>query len=481
MIVQELLLVLPEIVISIMACLILILGAFLKKKDNYIIYYICLFTNMSIIYIINILLEYNIDDKIFDGSISIDNFTLMLKMIIIIFASIIIICSQKYISGISLYKGEYFTLVMFAILGMMVLISSWNFLTLYLGLELLSLSLCVLISLSRKYFHAQEAAIKYFIMSSVSSGLLLFGISLIYGITNTIDFSKIGLILNNTELQNNMILKIGLIFIISGIIFKFGAVPFHMWVPDVYHGAPVPITILISTLPKIAIVGIFYKLFIQVFHNMSHVWCYLIMLVSIASIFFGNFIAISQSNIKRMLAYSAIANIGFILSGTLVSIEHGYIPVLFYTIIYILNSFGMFLVIMLFSYNGLESENINDFKGLWQKKPFLSFIICVLLFSLIGIPPTAGFYAKFLILRSLVESGHVAFVIFALIMSVIGGFYYLNIIRVIFFEKQISNINVSINYGLSNTGFYILIVNGLCILCFGIVPTPILKICMLIL
>jgi len=480
MIIKELVLILPEIITGIMACLILILGVFIKKKNRYILYYFSLFSNILTICVINKLLKYNINDKIFDGSIVIDKFSLILKMIIIVFSSIILIYSKRYIKSISLYKGEYFSLILFSVLGIMILISCWNFLTLYLGLELLSLSLCILIAMSRKYFTAQEAAIKYFIMSSVSSGLLLFGISLIYGVTNTIDFSKIGLITNNFELCNNMILKIGLVFIISGTVFKFGAVPFHMWVPDVYQGSPVPITLFISTLPKIAIISIFYRLFIQVFYNIPNVWCFLVMLLSIASIFLGNIVAISQHNIKRMLAYSAIANMGFILAGTLVGIQYGYTLVLFYTIIYILNSFGIFSVIMLLSYKGLESENISDFKGLGQKKPFLSLVICIFLFSLIGIPPTAGFYAKFLLLRSLIESGHIIFVIFALIMSVIGGFYYLNVIRIIFFEKPINKDIVVFQYGLSNIGFYFLLINSCLILLIGIIPTPILKICMLI-
>ncbi len=282
----------------------------------------------------------------------------------------------------------------------------------------------------------------------------------------------------NNDLADNMAAQIGLVFIIAGVAFKFGAVPFHMWVPDVYHGAPIPITLLIATVPKIAALGMTFRLLVHAFYSMSSAWGFMIITMAILSILFGNIVAIAQTNLKRMLAYSAIAHIGFILIGILYGIEDGYVVALFYTIIYTLMSLGVFAMIMVFSRQGLEAENIQDFKGLAYRSPWLAVVMMILLLSLAGIPPTAGFYAKFLVLKALVEYGHLSLAIFVLLMSVVGAFYYLRVIKVMFFEKPDLGFDEVSTYGLSKTGMVLLSANGIAILVFGVFPAPILKLCM---
>ncbi|QQG46687.1 MAG: NADH-quinone oxidoreductase subunit NuoN [Candidatus Azosocius agrarius] len=476
-------LILPEIILTLMTCIILIFDLFLDKAKKWITYFVTQITLIIVFFCLCLFWNAS-GDILFDGSIIIDKFSILLKIMIIVVSSIIFIYSKKHMNNIGIYVGEYFVLVLTSILGMMIMVSSANFLTLYLGVELLSLPLYALISITKKYHNVYEASIKYFVMGSIASAVLLFGVSFIYGISGTINFVDISYLISEQGLNNNILMKIGLIFIVSGFAFKFGVVPFHMWVPDVYHGSPISVTLLISTIPKIAVFGIAYRLLSDVFGHLSNVWEPMLIVMSLLSLLFGNIVAIAQKNIKRMFAYSAIAHMGFVFLGLVSGIHDNYISALFYIIVYVLMSLGVFSVIICISKGTIESEFIEDFKGLNEKNPWIAFIMLILLLSMSGIPPTIGFYAKFLILREIVNLGYFIVAVIAVLSSVIGSFYYLRLIKVMYFDKSydyVHNINYKPILNMTNFGIFILSINGLLILFFGIFPFPLLFLCQMVL
>ncbi|HFL8824439.1 MAG TPA: NADH-quinone oxidoreductase subunit N [Candidatus Azoamicus sp. OHIO1] len=468
--------ILPEIVISVMSCIILLFDVFISKSKRSVIYYLSLlaliFSAISIFY-----LREEPRCILFDGAFVFDSFSILLKLAIIFIALVIFIYSRKYIVYIDLYKGEYFALCLMSILGMMVMISSGTFLTLYLGLELLSLPIYSLIVMNKSNV-SSEASMKYFIMGSVASGIFLFGVSLVYGITGAIELNLINKVIVEEKVFSNTTLQYGLVFIISGLVFKFGAVPFHMWVPDVYEGSPVPIALFVSTIPKIAALGMSYRLLSDTFSSVNNELEFLFIIIGIASLFVGNIFAISQLNIKRLLAYSAIAHVGFIFLGFIVSDSNDFSSVIFYVIVYVISSLGAFGIIMALSSKLREAELINDFKGLGLSKPIFGVTMVLFLLSLAGVPPTAGFYAKFFILNNLIYSGYLELAIFALLMSVIGAFYYLKVIKVMFFEECDENCleNVKI-FGMNSLGMAIILINGMVILFVGVFPKLVLNYC----
>lgn len=478
-------LILPEVILTFMTCVALIVDLFLDKTRRWITYFITQST-LVIVFVCLCFLWWNTSGNIlFDGSIVIDKFSILLKIIIIIISSVIFLYSKKHLNNIGIYIGEYFVLAMLSILGMMIMVSSANFLTLYLGIELLSLPIYALIAITKKYYTAYEASIKYFIMGSIASAILLFGVSFIYGITGTINFIDVSYLISEQGYNNNIIVQIGLVFIIIGLAFKFGAVPFHMWVPDVYQGSPVPITLFISTIPKLAVFGIAYRLLSEVFFYLSGIWEILFIIMAILSLFFGNIVAIAQQNIKRMFAYSAIAHMGFVFLGLVSGIHDSYISSLFYIIVYIFMSLGVFAIIICISKGIIESEYIEDFKGLHEKNPWIAFLMMLLLLSMSGIPPTVGFYAKFLVLREIVNLGYFFIAILVVISSVIGAFYYLRIIKLMYFDKLSSDYNLNKNLknelNMTYFGIFILSINGLFVLIFGIFPFPLLSLCQMVL
>ncbi|HFL8794899.1 MAG TPA: NADH-quinone oxidoreductase subunit NuoN [Candidatus Azosocius sp. HAIN] len=477
-------LILPEIVLTFMACFILIIDLFLNKTKKWVTYFLTQLT-LVCVFLCLCFIWNSSGDILFDGSIIIDKFSVLLKIVIIIIASVIFLYSKIHLNNIGIYIGEYFVLALFSILGMMIIISSANFLTLYLGIELLSLPIYALISITKKYYNVYEASMKYFIMGSIASAVLLFGVSFVYGISGTINFVDISYLISDQGLNNNIIVQIGLIFIVSGFAFKFGVVPFHMWVPDVYQGSPISITLFISTIPKIAAFGIAYRLLSEVFGHLSNIWEFMLIIMSIFSLLLGNIVAIVQQNIKRMFAYSAIAHMGFVFLGLVSGIHDNYVSVLFYIIIYSLMSLGVFAIVICISKGIIESEYIENFKGLHEKNPWIAFLMMLLLLSMSGIPPTVGFYAKFLVLREIVNLGYFAVAIIAVISSVIGAFYYLRIIKVMYFDKISFSCTLDLNcnnsLNMTNFGIFILSINGLLVLLFGIFPFPLLSVCQMVL
>lgn len=463
--------ILPEIVISVIACFILIFDLFFTNK-KYFIYYIVQITMLFLLFILGY--SFNIPKCIlFDGSFVFDSFSVLLKFILLLVAFFVFLYSKRYLYYIDLFKGEYFVLCLLSILGMMILISSGDFITFYLGLELLSLPIYSLIIMNKGYI-SSEAAMKFFIMGSIASGLFLFGVSMVYGLTGLIELKGINYLITEGDIFSQIGILYGLVFIFSGLVFKFGAVPFHMWVPDVYEGSPISTTLFIGTVPKIAALGMAYRLLSDTFSYVSNEIEFLCVISGILSLFVGNILALTQTNIKRLLGYSAIAHVGFIFFSFVGANSNNFSFSIFYVLIYVLSSLGAFGVIMAISNKNKESQFITDFTGLGLSYPIFGIIMSLFLFSLAGIPPTAGFYAKFFILKNLISYGYVELVVFILLLSVIGAYYYLKIIKAMFFDSVSSSIEI---LGVSGFAFTCIILNGILILYFGIIPYSVLSLC----
>lgn len=458
----------PEIFITGMACIIMLADVFTTDMNRIFTYRLslfALFTTGLITYLTWPVTSYSI----FDNSFIIDKFACALKIILYVLLAAIYIYSRLYMRAREFFIGEFFTLSLFSLLGMMIVISSGNFLTLYLGLELFVLPLYALIVLVKDKTEYTEAAIKYFVIGSLGSGLLLYGVSLIYGATGTIDFATIA------ASPSSPLLTLGVLFVIVGVVLEFGAVPFHMWLPDVYEGSPTTVTMIVGTIPKIAVFAMAYRLLTIAFINISAEWQQLFMVMALASVSIGNVMAIAQTNIKRMLAYSTISHIGFILFGLFAAPSSGYIPAIFYTIVYAFMVLAAFAMIMRLSDKGFEADLISDFRGLHKRDPWLAFIMLLIMFSLAGIPPLVGFYAKLQILQAVVDAGYQWLAVSALVFTVIGAFYYLRVIRIMYFEDPDDTLNL--NHGMSAAGKLMMSAHGLSLLALGIFPAIILYVC----
>jgi len=336
--------------------------------------------------------------------------------------------------GRGIYKGEYFVLALFAVCGMMVMASAAHFLTLYLGLELLSLSLYAMVAFQRDSAPATEAAMKYFVLGALASGMLLYGMSMLYGATGSLEISVVRKVVS-TMAPDNMILIFGLVFVVVGLAFKLGVAPFHMWAPDVYHGAPTAVTVFLGAAPKLAAFAMLMRLLVGGLEGLAPHWQQMLVIMAILSLATGNIIAIAQTNIKRMLAYSTIAHMGFFLLGMLAAGPNGYASAMFYMLIYVVMSLGAFGMIILLSRQGFEADNLDDFKGLNQRSPWFAFLMLLLMFSMAGVPPTVGFYAKLLVIQAVIDAGFLWLAAVAVLFSVIGAFYYLRVVKLMYFDK----------------------------------------------
>jgi NADH-quinone oxidoreductase subunit N len=334
---------------------------------------------------------------------------------------------------------------MLSILGMMVMVSGYSLLTLYLGLEILSLSLYTLIAIARNRAGAIEAALKYFVLGAIASGLLLYGMSMVYGISGSLNIAEIATFANNAELASRevLVLNFGLVFLVIGIAFKLGAVPFHMWVPDVYQGSPTSVTLFISTVPKIAAVAMLVRLLVDGLGAMQPYWSDLFMVLAILSIAIGSIVALMQTNIKRLLAYSTISHVGFVLLGFSTGVISGYGVAVFYILAYVLMSLAAFGVIILFNKKGFEADLISDYKGLSKHSPWFALMMLIIMLSMAGMPPFIGFYAKLLILQQVISSGMITVAIIAVVFAVISAYYYLQIIKSMYFEDSDQEITVN--------------------------------------
>jgi len=396
----------------------------------------------------------------------------VLKLLSYLAVSMMLVYSRSYLLARGLFTGEFMVLTLFSLLGMMVMISASNFITLYMGLELLSLSLYAMVALHRDSAIATEAAMKYFILGALASGLLLYGMSMLYGATGSLDVNAVSDAIQH-GVANKQLLAFGLVFIVAGLAFKLGAVPFHMWVPDVYHGAPTAMTMLIGTAPKLAAFAFVMRILVEALQPLMVHWSGMLVILSLLSMALGNITAIAQTNLKRMLAYSTIAHMGFMLLGVLSGTIDGYSAAMFYAVIYVLMSLGGFGMIMLLSRAGFEADKIDDFKGLNQRSPWLAFLMLLLMFSMAGVPPTVGFYAKFAVLSAAVNSGHIPLVIMAVLFSLIGAFYYLRIVKLMYFDAPESHVPITL---LPDSSILISF-NGLAVLLLGILPGNLMSVC----
>lgn len=391
--------------------------------------------------------------------------------------------SRAYAASRDMLKGELFSLSMLMLLGACVMLSANNFLVVYLGLELMSLSLYAMTALRRDHPPATEAAMKYFVLGALASGFLLYGLSMLYGATGTLDIPGVFDAIAAGQI-NQAVLVFGVVFIVSGLAFKLGVVPFHMWVPDVYHGAPTAITLLIATAPKLAAFAVTFRLLVEGMTGLAADWQQMLIVLSVASMVLGNLAAIAQTNLKRMLAYSTIAQLGFMLlgftptviTGNTLSASNGYSSALFYLVTYTLTTLGSFGVILLLTRPGFESEQISDLAGLARRAPWLAAVMAIFMFSLAGIPPTVGFYAKLAVLQSLISTnstGYIVLAVIAVVLSLIGAFYYLRLIKTMYFDEPVDNSPIASGGEVKA----LLSINGGAVLVLGLLPGGLMAVC----
>lgn len=462
---------LPEIALLSMAMLVLLADLFLKQSNRIAIYLLAQLSLFVAAYITYTTHSSGVGYA-FTGAFVDDTMSDVLKLMIYLGTSLIFVYTRQYIQLRNMFRGEFYALVLFSVVGMMIMVSGQNMLTLYIGLELLSLSLYALVALDRDNARATEAAIKYFVLGALASGMLLYGMSMIYGMTGSLNIADINNALMNSG-STHSVLILGLVFIVAGLAFKLGAVPFQMWVPDVYEGSPTAVTLLISSVPKLAAFAFVIRLLVQGLQTMAVDWQQMLMIMAVLSIAIGNIAAIAQTNLKRMLAYSTISHIGFMMFGLMSASINGFVSALFYIVSYVLMTLAGFGIILLLSRKGFEAENLDDFKGLNQRSPWYAFLMLIVMFSMAGAPPTLGFYAKFTVLQAALQAGYLWLVVFAVLMAVIGAFYYLRVIKLMYFDEpqDASPIQAPLDMRV------VLGVNAFSLLVIGLMPQGLMSLC----
>ena len=474
----------PEIVLLFMACLILLVDLFVKNPRRTSTYILTLLT-LALVAVLNGL--YALGGQTiyaFGNMVVSDAMGNWLKTFAAIAVMVTLVYGRPYAADRDMLRGgELFSLAMLAYLGMSIMISGNNFLVIYLGLELLTLSSYALVALRRDNAAATEAAMKYFVLGAMASGFLLYGLSMLYGATGSLDVNTVFKAVASGQIKHQ-VLVFGLVFVVAGLAFKLGVVPFHMWIPDVYHGAPTAVTLLVAGAPKLAAFAIVIRLLVEGLLPLAFDWQQMLGVLAIASLLVGNLAAIAQTNLKRMLAFSTIAQMGFVLLGLMAGVVNGnalsaanaYSAAMFYVVTYVLTTLATFGVIMLLAREGFESEEITDFAGLNQRSPLYAGVMAVCMFSLAGIPPLVGFYAKLAVLQALVSAGdvaHIALAVFAVVMSLIGAFYYLRVIKVMYFDNPTTVEPVIAPLDVRA----VLSMNGALVRLLGIVPGGLMALC----
>mgnify|MGYP000574035456 FL=1 len=465
--VAELIFAMPELFLLSAISVILLFDLFVSQRLKQLTYYLS-----QLALLITGFLAFNLIGEsatIFSGTFVLDSLGSTFKVFILGFAIIALVYTRHYLKAHDLLRNEYFVLALMSILGMMVMVSGHSLLTLYLGLEIMSLSLYALIATARDRASAIEAALKYFVLGAIASGLLLYGMSMIYGISGSLDIAQISSFASASTLgsQQTLILNFGLVFLVIGVAFKLGAVPFHMWVPDVYQGSPTSVTMFLSTVPKIAAIALLIRLLIDGLGDLQHYWADLFMILAVLSIAVGSLVALTQSNIKRMLAYSTISHIGFVLLGFVTGVVDGYGAAVFYVLAYILMSLAAFGSIIVLNRKGFEADQISDFQGLSKHSPWFALIMLVVMLSMAGVPPFIGFYSKLFILQQVIAEGYVVIAITAVIFAVISAYYYLQIIKTMYFDDVDKEIVISAPLDMK----VVLSINGILILVVGLMPS----------
>ena len=464
----------PELFLLAMACVIMIADLFVAD-DNRVVTYALTQATLAGSLAITLFTSAAEPAYTFSGMFVDDYMSDVLKLLIDLGVMALLVYSRDYLSSRGLFRGEFFALVLLATLGMMVMVSASHLLTLYLGLELLSLSLYSMVALQRDSAVATEAAMKYFILGALASGMLLYGMSMLYGATGTLGIAQLADAIQ-ADGTHDMALAFALVFIVAGIGFKLGAVPFHMWVPDVYHGAPTVVTVFIGSAPKLAAFAFIMRLLVQGLgaERLVTEWQQMLTVMAVLSLAIGNITAIAQTNLKRMLAYSTIGHMGFFLLGILSGNFVGYGAAMFYVVVYVMMNLGTFGMIMLLSRAGFEADNLDDFKGLNQRSPWYAFIMMLLMFSMAGVPPTVGFYAKLSVLQAVINAGYVWLAVVAVLFSLVGAFYYLRIVKLMYFDAPVDTAPIAPRLDVR----IVMGINGLAMLVFGILPDPLMSLCL---
>ena len=474
----------PEILLLVMACVIALVDLGVKTPTRTVTYVLSLLTLAAVALLQGLYASTGATVYSFGNMVVSDPMGNWLKCFAAIAMMATLVYGRPYAADRDMLRGgELFTLSLFSLLGMFVMISGNNFLVLYLGLELLTLSSYALVALRRDNGVATEAAMKYFVLGAMASGFLLYGLSMLYGATGSLDINTVFQVVASGQVKHQ-VLVLGLVFVVCGLAFKLGVVPFHMWIPDVYQGAPTAVTLLIGGAPKLAAFAMTMRLLVDGLLPLAIDWQQMLMVLSVASLLVGNLAAIAQTNLKRMLAFSTISQMGFVLIGLLSGVVNGntasaanaYSSAMFYVITYVLTTLASFGVILLLAREGFESEEIADLAGLNQRSPLYAGVMAVCLFSLAGVPPLVGFYAKLSVLQALVASGQtgaVTLAIFAVMMSLIGAFYYLRVIKVMYFDKPLTATTVSAGADVR----VVLSINGALILILGLVPGGLMALC----
>ena len=405
-----------------------------------------------------------------------------LKLMSYLAVIMMLVYSRQYLGDRGLDRGEFYVLVLYATLGMMVMISAASLLTMYLGLELMSLSLYGLVAIDRESRRATEAAMKYFVLGALASGLLLYGMSMIYGATGSLEIGGVAQALYQGH-SEKPVLVFGLVFLVAGIAFKLGLVPFHMWIPDVYHGAPTAVTMFIGSAPKLAAFAMALRLLVYGLFGLAMDWQKMLLIMAVLSIGLGNLAAIAQTNIKRMLAYSAISHMGYMVLGLMAGVIGGqidpftavnaYSSALYYTVAYVLMSLGAFGMVLLLSRAGYEAENLEDFKGLNQRSPWFAAMMLIIMFSMAGIPFFIGFFAKFAVLLAAIKAGYTAVAVIAVMFSLVGAFYYLRVVKLMYFDAPVDSAPITAGLDVR----VLLSLNGLAVAAFGLFPDAVMLVC----
>jgi NADH-quinone oxidoreductase subunit N len=461
---------LPEIYLTVMICVVLMVDVFAGHKRRGLTATFTLLTLAVGAALTAMYGQVSVRTTLFDGLYVADELAWVLKLFGFLFVAFALLYSRSYLEWRGLLRGEYFVLALTALLGVFVLASANSLLTVYIGVELLALSVYAMVAFDRESGIAAESAMKYFVLGAIASGALLYGMSMIYGMTGTLSLDVLA-----TQLRAgpNLGVILGVVFIVVAVAFKLGAVPFHMWLPDVYHGAPTSVTLFIGTAPKLAYFALAFRLLGYGLKGVVADWTQMLGALAVLTLIVGNLVALAQTNLKRLLAYSTIANVGFIVLGFVAGTPAGYTAALYYTLVYVLTALGSFGVILMASRKGFEADELEHYKGLHARDPMLAFVMMMLMFSTAGVPPFVGFWAKLRIIQELWATQHTWLVLVAAAVSVVGAFYYLRIVKLMYFDPP-ANVPASER----ETGVRIALgLNAAAVFVLGVLPSPLLDLC----
>ena len=462
----------PEMFLLGMICFILVVDVFISEAHRLVTYWLSLASVAGTAWL-TVAVAQQGSLLTFSGMFVNDAMGNVLKLFTYLVVAVVFIYSRDYLRDRGLFKGEYYILGLTALLGMMVMISAHNMLTVYLGLELHSLSLYAMVALDRESPVASEAAMKYFVLGAIASGVLLYGMSLLYGATGTLDLTGLGVHIAAAP-GASIATLFALGFVIAGLCFKLGAAPFHMWLPDVYEGSATSVTLFVGTAPKIAAFALFMRFLVEGLGGLHADWQGMLIVISILSMAIGAFVAIAQSNFKRMLAYSTIGHVGFILLGILAGTTAGYQAAMFYTLTYVLMAMAAFGLILLLARKGFEAERLEDFKGLNERSPWFAALMLMVMFGMAGVPPFVGFFAKLYVLRAVIDAGLTWLAVTAVVFSIISAYYYIRLVKLMYFDRAPANArSLRAEFDVR----WLLSGNGLAILALGVLPGPLMALC----